>query len=405
MYDLAARRMTKVQADAFKDQRIGLFTARQFNYPDDNEPQSVALAGRRTPNELWFWRRSRDQHKVDVLVADATTGTVRVVIEERLNTYVEHQRLELLASGDLLWWSERDGWAHLYRYRRGRDAQEPADRGAVACLGDRGDRRDPGHGLLHRQCPRARARIPTTSMATASALDGRAGDPAESRRLRPPHRRWASPTASSWTTTRASTPSPRSAAARRHHRPEAPRPRGGRLLQAAGGGLPVPGAVHRQGRRRRHRPLRRDVQAVRLRLHPAVSDRGVRLSRTADRVGGQGVLHQRHRSCARAVRDDRHHHRQPRRPSRPLEVVPQLRLRQPARLRPGRQEGRHRAARRSASRSSISTGSASTATPAAASCPPPRCSSTRTSSRSRSRRQATTRTTSTTSTGPRSTTA
>ena len=36
--------------------------------------------------------------------------------EEELNTYVETQPLERLASGDLLWWSERDGWAHLYRY-------------------------------------------------------------------------------------------------------------------------------------------------------------------------------------------------------------------------------------------------------------------------------------------------
>lgn len=115
VYDLGARRLTKIQADAFKDQRIGLFTARQFTYPDANEPtRSLWLAP--NANELWFWRRSRDQHKVDVVVADANTGTVRVVIEERLNTYVEHQRLERLASGDLLWWSERDGWAHLYRY-------------------------------------------------------------------------------------------------------------------------------------------------------------------------------------------------------------------------------------------------------------------------------------------------
>ena len=38
------------------------------------------------------------------------------MIEERLNTYVEHQRLEMLKGGDLLWWSERDGWAQIYRY-------------------------------------------------------------------------------------------------------------------------------------------------------------------------------------------------------------------------------------------------------------------------------------------------
>lgn len=115
VYDLPGRRMTTVQADAFKDQRIGIFTARQFTYPDANQPNR-ALWLAPNPNEVWFWRRSRDQHKVDVVVADANTGSVRVVIEERLNTYVEHQRLELLRGGDLLWWSERDGWAHLYRF-------------------------------------------------------------------------------------------------------------------------------------------------------------------------------------------------------------------------------------------------------------------------------------------------
>jgi dipeptidyl aminopeptidase/acylaminoacyl peptidase len=115
VYDLPARRMVKVATDQFKDQRLGVFTARQFNYPDANEPnRSLWLSA--SPDEVWFWRRSRDQHKVDVVVANATTGSVRVVIEERLNTYVEHQRLELLGNGDLLWWSERDGWAHIYRF-------------------------------------------------------------------------------------------------------------------------------------------------------------------------------------------------------------------------------------------------------------------------------------------------
>lgn len=115
VFDLASSQMTMLQVAAFKDQVIGTFTARQFTYPDDNEPpRALWLAD--SSNQVWLWRRSRDQHKVDVLVADAATGTVRVVIEERLNTYVEHQRLELLRSGDLLWWSERDGWAHIYRY-------------------------------------------------------------------------------------------------------------------------------------------------------------------------------------------------------------------------------------------------------------------------------------------------
>ena len=115
IYDLAAQQLTMVKVAAFKDQQIGLFNARQFIYPDSDEPRRQLWLSPGS-NEVWFWRRSRDQHKVDVCVADAATGEVRVVLEERLNTYVEQRRLELLKSGDLLWWSERDGWAHLYRF-------------------------------------------------------------------------------------------------------------------------------------------------------------------------------------------------------------------------------------------------------------------------------------------------
>ncbi|HET7038425.1 MAG TPA: DPP IV N-terminal domain-containing protein, partial [Gemmatimonadales bacterium] len=115
IYDLAAKTMTPVKADRFKDERLGVFNDRQYVYPDSDEPRR-ALWLADNSNQLYFWRRSRDQHKVDVCVADAATGEVRVLIEERLNTYVEHQDVELLANGDMLWWSERDGWAHLYRF-------------------------------------------------------------------------------------------------------------------------------------------------------------------------------------------------------------------------------------------------------------------------------------------------
>lgn len=115
VFDLASRKPVEIKADRFKDQRIGIFTAREFQYPDSDKPRRALWLGDDS-NVLYFWRRSRDQHKVDVVRADATTGDVTVLIEERLNTYVEHQRLERLATGDLLWWSERDGWGHLYRF-------------------------------------------------------------------------------------------------------------------------------------------------------------------------------------------------------------------------------------------------------------------------------------------------
>jgi dipeptidyl aminopeptidase/acylaminoacyl peptidase len=115
IYDLESSEMVKVQADAFQDQSVSISSARQFIYPASDEPRRTLWLADNS-DQLFFTRSSRDLHRIDVCVADANTGEVQVLIEERLNTYVEEQRLELLQSGDMLWWSERDGWAHLYRF-------------------------------------------------------------------------------------------------------------------------------------------------------------------------------------------------------------------------------------------------------------------------------------------------
>ncbi|MFO8172919.1 MAG: DPP IV N-terminal domain-containing protein [Longimicrobiales bacterium] len=115
IYDLESRSKVKVQDDPWKDQDMSIPGARQFNYPDSEEPRrSLWLSP--SADELHFIRQSRDRHRIDLMVADAATGEARPLIEERLNTYQEVRTPERLENGDIIWWSERDGWAHLYRY-------------------------------------------------------------------------------------------------------------------------------------------------------------------------------------------------------------------------------------------------------------------------------------------------
>lgn len=62
--------------------------------------------------------------RMDLMAADPSTGTSRVVVTEEQETYVEGLRfygvadnfLTLLEDGRFLWLSERDGWTHLYLY-------------------------------------------------------------------------------------------------------------------------------------------------------------------------------------------------------------------------------------------------------------------------------------------------
>ena len=59
------------------------------------------------------------------MAADLATGgaiTIRTVIANTSNTYIDRGydmgsgKCALMKSGDIIWWSEEDGWGHLYRY-------------------------------------------------------------------------------------------------------------------------------------------------------------------------------------------------------------------------------------------------------------------------------------------------
>src|ERR1039458_4362725 len=72
-------------------------------------------------SQLAFVSTSRD-HKQEVLrIADATTGAVRGVLEEKVPTFFEsgNGRVNwryLPESREVIWFSERDNWGHLYLY-------------------------------------------------------------------------------------------------------------------------------------------------------------------------------------------------------------------------------------------------------------------------------------------------
>jgi dipeptidyl-peptidase-4 len=69
-----------------------------------------------------FVSASRDHKRAWVRVANAQTGEVRTLLEERMPTQVGDASLAenlwrvLPASNELIWWSQRDNWIHLYLY-------------------------------------------------------------------------------------------------------------------------------------------------------------------------------------------------------------------------------------------------------------------------------------------------
>jgi dipeptidyl aminopeptidase/acylaminoacyl peptidase len=73
-------------------------------------------------SHLAFISSSRDHKNAWLRVANAQTGEVRTVLEERMPTqigdasFTENLWRVLPASNELIWWSQRDNWTHLYLY-------------------------------------------------------------------------------------------------------------------------------------------------------------------------------------------------------------------------------------------------------------------------------------------------
>jgi dipeptidyl-peptidase-4 len=75
---------------------------------------------------LYVQRQNRDQTVLDVLAVDPATGKSRALFSEKsgAKSWVNlSNALTSLDDGSLIWWSERDGHGHLYRFAKGKWTQ------------------------------------------------------------------------------------------------------------------------------------------------------------------------------------------------------------------------------------------------------------------------------------------
>ena len=73
-------------------------------------------------SKVAFISSTRDHKQATLRIADARTGAVRTVLEEKSATQIGDASLTenlwriLPASNEVIWWSQRDNWVHLYLY-------------------------------------------------------------------------------------------------------------------------------------------------------------------------------------------------------------------------------------------------------------------------------------------------
>ena len=115
LFNMASKTSKELDIREFKDQDLSIWPANsKVNTRDDDWRPLVWLG---TNDKFYFNRTSRDLKRIDICQVDINTNTVKVLVEERMNTYVETRKLGLVNDGqELIQWSERDGWGHFYLY-------------------------------------------------------------------------------------------------------------------------------------------------------------------------------------------------------------------------------------------------------------------------------------------------
>ena len=115
LFDMQNNTRKEIKTTAYKDQTISLqYKPMEQKQRDMDERVSVWLGDN---NRFYLTRSSRDLYRIDVCSYTIGEDSIVPVIKERMNTYQETRPLKTLSGGkELIQWSERDGWAHLYLY-------------------------------------------------------------------------------------------------------------------------------------------------------------------------------------------------------------------------------------------------------------------------------------------------
>ena len=115
LFDMQNNTRKEIKTAAYKDQTIGLQSKPMEQKQRDMEERVAIWQG--DNNRFFLTRSSRDLYRIDICSYTIGEDSIVPVIKERMNTYQETRPLKTLNGGkELIQWSERDGWAHLYLY-------------------------------------------------------------------------------------------------------------------------------------------------------------------------------------------------------------------------------------------------------------------------------------------------
>src|SRR5947208_929580 len=120
VWELAGRRLVPVSARPGY-QQFAKFSpdGRMVGFVRDNNIYIAAMDFADSPTELWLTRLNRHQNRLDLLLADATSGATRVIMSDSDSSWVDANRPRWITGGkQFLLLSERDGYDQVYLFNR-----------------------------------------------------------------------------------------------------------------------------------------------------------------------------------------------------------------------------------------------------------------------------------------------
>ena len=115
LFDTEKFECRKVDMPKYKEQML-FIAPKNAKYSDTYErPLRMVWCG--DNDKFYVIRQSRDIQRADLCVVDVASATAKDVVCEEMNTSIEWQMPTLISNErEVIQWSERTGWAHLYRY-------------------------------------------------------------------------------------------------------------------------------------------------------------------------------------------------------------------------------------------------------------------------------------------------
>ena len=115
LFDVTTDTHKMIKTNAYKNQSLSI--ARKPLLQKDRSKKEKANQWLGDSKRFFLTRSSRDLHRIDVCTYTIGEDSIQPIIEERMNTYQELRPLAAIGNGkELIHWSERNGWAHLYLY-------------------------------------------------------------------------------------------------------------------------------------------------------------------------------------------------------------------------------------------------------------------------------------------------